>query len=76
MDFLKSIWRTLPSKYQDCLGLIYPKLQGKLQIAVQAVEKILKNHAPDKDSLGWSKRLLYTMRLKETIERTIEDVNE
>ncbi|CAI7636107.1 unnamed protein product [Penicillium crustosum] len=76
MDFLKNIWHTLPSKYQDCLGLIYPKLQGKLQIAVQAVEKILKKHAPDKGSLGWSKRLLYTMRLKETIERTIEDVNE
>lgn len=75
MDFLKTIWHTLPSRYQDCLGLIYPKLQERLQIANQAVEKILRKHA-DEDSMGWSKRLFYTMHLKETIERTIEDVNE
>ncbi|CAI7627380.1 unnamed protein product [Penicillium glandicola] len=75
MDLLKRIWHTLPSRYQDCLGLIYPKLQEKLQIAVQAVEKISKKYA-NKDTLGWSKRLLYTVHLKETIDRTIEDVND
>lgn len=76
MEFLKSIWTTLPSKYQECLGLIYPTLQKKLQIADQAVERLINRYSPDKDLLGWSKRLLYTVHLKEVLEKTIEDVNE
>lgn len=76
INFLKSIWTTLPSKYQECLGVIYPKLQNKLQVADQAVERIINKHAPEKNPLGRSKRLLYAVRLKEVLEKTIKDVKD
>ncbi|KAK9860108.1 hypothetical protein MYU51_010389 [Penicillium brevicompactum] len=77
IKFLKSIWSTLPSEYQEIVGITYPTLQKKLQIADQAVGRIISKHPPEKaSSLAWSKRFLYTVYFKEVLEKTISDVNE
>lgn len=76
IDFLRGIWNTLPSKYQECLDITYLKLQNKLEVADQAIERITIKDSPDETHLSRLKRLQYTFHLKEALEKAIEDMNE